>query len=498
MKIGQKYRFVLLTVILGYVVLLAVIAGGFHLPLQIFCLVVVAAYTMFWLVYSRRELLLPLVFFTRFAERLTGREQVPPLRWRKSRVEEMAALLKALNMLRDSQQDMEVKLRQSYAREVELKRESERQGELKSQLLVYYLDDLIAPLSMLEGAAEVLRLRGNSEDEETFGGLFLRNLARIRLMAERMREIGSLGRRDGIAQRRCEVFSCGDFMQSIFDSNRFFMNERGVKLVNAIGGHMPEKLCTDRAMLLQLLMITVRAAGRSAGAGEHIIYTCVENGREVIFTVRDRCMSKSFSPLAEHFNSGRKESLSELGLQLVAAQLQLIGGRFEAASGDGSHNIFRLSFDRSSILPPYELKNDFGGDRYGEYGTSFPHRNSGTAVSGEKYAPGGRAGAEKEGGTAGKVFLELANADQRFVFEKLLALNGVAITSDRAEAEAVLLGLPLPENPEFGKMVSAVFLVGGNVHEEQLEQLEKYDFRQFPAVTDFRTVAAAVKEYLSR
>ncbi len=470
MKITQKYNFVLLSVVLGFVILIAVILAGLELPLVIITVVAVAAYTLFWLFYSRREVLLPLEHFIRFAERLTGREQIAPLHWRQSRVEEMEELRQALNLLRDYQLDTENKLRQSYIREQELKQETEHRARLKNQLMVYYINDLIAPVSLLGGAAELLKNEGGETDAK-WAEFFTHHLSRIRVMSEHMREIGDLGvQSSSFDHLRREVFRTGDLMQNLFDGNRFALQERGVKLINLMTGRTPEKLCADRENVQQLLMIMIRAIGRICGYGEEVCYLCEDDGVKVTFSVRDRRRSEKTLALSQVGRpDGSGADFSKSGMELVCLYAPTVGARASSGSDADSRNVFTLSFDRAAVLPDDSLL----GDSNLEYSPVFSKVRHGISHA---------KGKEKF-----KISLQVSNPDQAEILRRLFLLHGHVLTEPE-ECDIVFLGLPLPEHPQIPENVKSVFLLGGNIGGEALNKLKKYNFHQLPLSTDYSLI----------
>lgn len=470
MKIAQKYNFVLLSVILGFAILIAAIAAGLDRQLVIIAVAAVAAYTLFWLIYSRRELLQPLEYFTRFAERLTGREQIAPLHWRKSRVEEIEELRKALNLLRDYQLDMENKLRQSYIREQDQKKETMHRARLKNQLMVYYLNDLIAPVSLLGGASELLRSEGGESDAK-WADFFTHHLARIRVMSRHMFELGDLGlQSSSFERRRQEVFRTGDLMQNLFDGNRFALHERGVKLINLMTGKTPEKLRADRENLQQLLMIMIRAIGRICGSGEEVCYLCEDDGQKVVFSVRDRRKSDRTLVIPRAGASGPGNAdFSSLGMELVFLYASTVGGTAAMDSDADSRNILTLSFDRAAVLPD----DPDHADTKLEYSPVFSRM---------RHASGVRKRAEKF-----KISLQVPNPDQAEILRGLFLLHGHELTSPE-ECDIVFFGLPLPPRPEIPPNAKSVFLLGGNIGGATLAELNKGNFHQLPLSTDYSLI----------
>ena len=467
MSVGRKFVCSLLGLMglnLLVPVLLVATREVAWVPLGVLVLLVLLA-ELWVLIYFRKRFFEPLKRGIAFALEMTHGEPHTPLPIDNDQLEEVRDLYRALALIRDRQQNLDGRLRLSYAREQEARHQSEHGGNsLKYRLLAQWLTDLRDPLSNIDGYAMLLNPAPTPERQSYLDGI-RRSAVGIHRQIRRMLEVCGLG--GDRREPELSTFGTGDLLRQLLEFNSFALQEREVRLVTQFGHTMPEEVCTDRDMLFELLNILLRAAGRSSSPGEVIQLSCFSEKGQVVFRVRDERRSPAREELVEHFLRCRESGgsvdrpeadLVVLGLLFVETQVPLLGGRLVVEQAPEAHAVLSLIFHAAELQPP-------GSGGAGTTGSAY------AASSSEP------AGAELDPYWDGRLRVLVGDEDQENlgIFSALSGRDNCEFLT--ASESAGLLGALL--NDHFDAVILSVRLHHGNTVDlvEQLRALppERFD-----------------------
>ena len=120
-------------------------------------------------------------------------------------------------------------------------------------------------------------------------------------------------------------FRTAELLELLIKSNDDLLNERDVKLINIYDSTTPELLYTDHELLMQSLLLIIRAVFRASEHGE-IINLCCSADDEKVYTMGDVSKEICGGPHAK--NTGdlvnfkiKKEESSSAGVRRIKATI---------------------------------------------------------------------------------------------------------------------------------------------------------------------------------
>jgi len=294
----------------------------------------------------------------RFCEELGNGRYPAPFSPVAAKNAEIRELLQSLNIIRDRLISSVNRLRSSHNREVEARRITENNAELRSMLIARVVPDMRAPINNAAGFTELL---ANEEAIKSGRGkeyvdglrralvLMTRYLGRI----QKIGAISKIGTELNIGNFRTE-----SLMQQLHEQNDFLLSEQSMTLQTPYLPEMPEYLRTDQEHLLQLLGLMLRGVARASGAGEVLQCLCIHTENGVEFHVSDTGKVSCREELAQLYTHIRQDpaltgirdaGTSVLGMVFLDAQAALFGGKISAQKGKNASNEFVLSFSAADI-----------------------------------------------------------------------------------------------------------------------------------------------------
>ncbi|MFA7231315.1 MAG: HAMP domain-containing sensor histidine kinase [Victivallaceae bacterium] len=325
------------------------------------------AYVLLILIYISRNVVKPIEKAVDFSDSLARGEFPEKLRCGKGGSDEIFALVKSLNFLRDRLHNSINKLKSSHQREKKARENAENVDALKSDFLSRLSPELRSPLNAILGFAEIIE---NDIAKGCYDPLLQQRVEAIWRNAETLnRQIASLldlgAMPTSTEGLNVTEFSTADFMRQLVEYNAFCLHEKNISFVNHFSPDAPEFLSSDREVLLFVLSTLIKALARASGKGETISCGCSREDDKIVFWVRDNRKSDSNESLAslfKRFQLGKSKDISTaapavINLRLVVSKVELIGGEVSAESTDAHNSEFRLSFKAWRIVPEHTTKH---------------------------------------------------------------------------------------------------------------------------------------------
>jgi CheY-like chemotaxis protein/signal transduction histidine kinase len=323
-------------------------------------------YVLILFIYISRNIVRPLTKAVEFSNALARGEFPQKLKIRSSS-DEIAALIKSQNFLRDRLHNTIHKLRTSHKREQDARKEAESASNLKSNFLSRLSPELRSPLNAINGYIGIIQ---NDLDKGCYDRLLQqrieavsRNAAILNRQVANLLDIGKLGSEENYLN--ITEFNTADFMRELVEYSVFCLNELDISLVNHLSPDVPETINTDREVLSLVLNTLIRAIARVSGSGETISCGCELENDKLIFWVRDNRKAECKEPLASLYNRlspigadsfASTASPSVLNMLLASSKASIISGEMSALSSEDANTEFRLAFDHWDIIPEHSFK----------------------------------------------------------------------------------------------------------------------------------------------
>ena len=344
--------------------------------------VITIAYIVGVFFYFQRHIIRPLVKMVALSDRLRQGEFPAKLEV-ESDSDEISDLERSLNFQRDRLHNSINKLKVSHERERLAREKAESSNTMKSNFIARLAPELRSPLNSIIGFNEIIR-------NDISKGCYDRRLAMLvdalghsaemlDRQISRLLDISLLS--SGSDEVNITEFGTAEFMNELLEYNAFCINNDDLELINHFTADMPAVLATDRSILAIVLGVLIRTLAQVAGPGEVISCSCIRDGDEIIFSVRDNRRSNSREQLAMLYNLGANlaalpghlppDTIS-FSLLFVARKAALIGGKMAAESNEASQSEFKLTF------PVWEILPDRGDDSEGtpRIASNLRHSNS--------------------------------------------------------------------------------------------------------------------------
>ena len=342
------------------------------------------------LIKIRTHIISPLAKSDRFLEDLANNIIPPPLVLKSKYGQYSNHMLTNLNAIRDRIVNSNRQKDTAQQRESEARRKLDYANELKSLIISRLTPDIRMPLNSIEGFAEILRYRTGENFHSELDGI-ARNIAGIAKIVSRIISFSKIGHQQ--MELNPSHFRTADMIENLIKSNDDLMHEREVEIVNIYNSTTPPLLYTDYEVLVQILLLIIRAVFRASEHGESISLCCSMDNSKVYFTIKDAARSACREKLAELYNFHEFECGSEylddasstlLGIFFAASLANYIGGELTAAGNEGANNKFVLSFNKFDILSS-ETEEDLHKKGMQE---SLRPTSSSNLVVGRNYLPG--------------------------------------------------------------------------------------------------------------
>lgn len=306
----------------------------------------------------RTRIVSPFVKCDVFLEELANDNIPPPLVLKEKYGPQSNRTIANLNTVRDRisnnvRRRNAAELRESAARE-----KLDRANELKSLIISRLTPDIRMPLNSIGGYAEILKAKTAPQDNfaAELDGIALNIVAASKIIS-RIISFSKIG------HQQMEIspshFRTADLLDILLRSNDDLFREREVELINIFDSSTPQLLYTDHELLMQTLLLIIRAVFRASEHGETMHLCCSADNEKVYFAINDTAKSACREKLAELYNYYASDcgleypddaSSSLLGIFFAANLVEYIGGELSAVSDENCNNKFVLTFNKFDIL----------------------------------------------------------------------------------------------------------------------------------------------------
>ncbi|MCQ2379095.1 MAG: hypothetical protein MJ016_07830 [Victivallaceae bacterium] len=299
--------------------------------------ITVASLILGWV--FERKVMRPLERAIAFAEAMAKSEKIPALALDDNPDEDMEALLTALNVLHDRQQNLVARAHQSVAHQLKMNRERDRFEGLKQATFGEVLSEVRRSLGILKG-------QWLAQEDAPSAKLWKKSIRRQSALAREIEQLFDINRLDWKRWNSplSARFDTADFIHELLENARLLSRTREVSLVSRLSTDVPGRLFADRELLMQLLGILLRTACRAAEPRSEVFFGGVRDERgeavfEILFTPRGGV------PAA--LANGADASTPDL--EIVRLTAEIIGCAMELRN-EKDQVVFRLSLPTGSSL----------------------------------------------------------------------------------------------------------------------------------------------------
>lgn len=339
----------------------------------------------------RTRIVSPFVKCDAFLEDLVNDRIPPPLQLKDKYGNQSNHTLANLNIVRDRISNNIRRQEAAEKRESAARAKLDCANELKSLIISRLAPDIRMPLTSIRGFAEILKVitADNDRFKEELDAI-ASNTVTISKILSRIIAFSKIGHQQ--MELNPSHFRTSELLDLLIRSNDDLLKERSVELVNIYDTSTPELLYTDNELLMQTMLLIIRAVFRASEHGESIHICCSADDEKVYFSVRDTKSCPCREKLAELYNLHASEYVSEfledasstlLGIFFAANLVEYIGGELSASSDEHSHNKFVLSFNKFDIL---SADNEEELRKQGINDTLTPTSSS-NLIAGKNYLP---------------------------------------------------------------------------------------------------------------
>lgn len=401
-----------------------------------------------------RRLIAPITEIDRFADRLVHGEY-PPQANTATRQDDLPALTRSLNLLRDRLQNQNARLQSCLQREQDQLRHSALYSELRSRFLTTMLPELRLPFNAISGYLYLLNTYPASGHCAEWIVEIENRLHDCERMLENFIEIGRLTHTENADAAPAEI-DTASFMREVSQLNGHFAKQRNVALVNRYSADAPKTIGSDRRLLDQLISILLHTALASTAPGGTVEFSCAGEPRHLVFKIRSSTNHPQLIQLPELFRTYHRSETAEipaqnqkivLGLLFVEAEAELVKGTLQVEYDDRGHVELALRLPVTELRP----ENKTAGIRFSDNSAADP----------EKSTP--RYGREP----ASPRRMLLIDTDHEF-------LHILRSIFPETEISAVPSALALPEATELAAFDSVILNIAPNHGEELISAAEDF------------------------
>ncbi len=340
----------------------------------------------------RTRIVAPFARCDAFLEELANDRMPPPLQIKHKYGVHSNQTIANLNIVRDRISNHMRRKEAAEEREKAARAKLDAANELKSLIISRLTPDIRMPLTSIRGYAEILKAKTADNDifKSELDGIAANTVA-VSKIVSRIIAFSKIGHQQ--MEINSSHFRTAELLELLIKSNDDLLNERDVKLINIYDSTTPELLYTDHELLMQSLLLIIRAVFRASEHGEIINLCCSADDEKVYFIVKDTRRCQCREKLAELYNfheaDCRFEYLEDatstlLGVFFAANLIGYIGGEFSASSDDTSNNKFVLAFNKFDIL---SAENEAELRKQGIH-DNLKLTSSSNLIAGKNYLPG--------------------------------------------------------------------------------------------------------------
>ena len=261
----------------------------------------------------------------------------------EAQTEELQSLNEELNQQSEELQEQNVEL------EVQRK-QVEEANRLKSEFLSNMSHELRTPLNSVMALSRVLIMQAKqklSEEEGRYLDIIERNGKQLLALINDILDLSKIeaGRMD-VSQK---LFSLGSTISSIVDSLVPVAEEKGVKIIEDVPGHLPQ-IESNEARIHQILQNIIGNAVKFTNQGD-VTVSAHSDAQKVFINIADTGIGISEKDLPHIFeefrqidgSSSRQYEGTGLGLAIAYKAAKILGGEISVESDPGKGSLFTLT-----------------------------------------------------------------------------------------------------------------------------------------------------------